>query len=50
MCKIFNKGLVKEEDEEEGLLKRLKNIEDHVRKLLDEGSKSLRSMTKKEDF
>ena len=27
--KIFNKGLEKEEDKKEGLLKRLKNIEDH---------------------
>ena len=45
LCKIFNKGLEKEEDEEEGLLKRLKNIEDHGRKLLDEGSRSLRSIS-----
>ena len=30
--KIFNKGLEKEEDKKEGLLKRLKNIEDYGKK------------------
>ena len=32
--KIFNKGLDKDEDKKEGLLKRLKNIEDNNEKLL----------------
>ena len=32
--KIFNKGLEKEEDKKEGLLKRLKNIEDHGKKTI----------------
>ena len=29
--KMFNKGLDKDEDEKEGLLKRLKNIEDYAK-------------------
>ena len=33
LCKIFNKGL-KEEDEKEGLLKRLKTIEDENKERL----------------
>ena len=32
--KIFNKGLEKEEDKKEGLLKRLKDIEDHGKKTI----------------
>ena len=34
--KIFNKGLDKDEDKKEGLLKRLKNIEDKNEKQLKE--------------
>ena len=33
--RIFNKGLNKDEDKKEGLLKRLKNIEDKNEKLLE---------------
>ena len=42
--KIFNKGLEKEKDKKEGLLKRLRNIEGHGEKQLDKDSKSLRSI------
>ena len=42
--KIFNKGLDKDEDKKEGLLRRLKNIEDHGKKQLDTDSKSLKSI------
>ena len=35
LSKIFNKGLDKEEDKKEGLLKRLKNIEEKNKKKLD---------------
>ena len=34
LSKIFNKGLDKDEDKKEGLLKRLKNIEDKNEELL----------------
>ena len=50
MGKTFNKGL-KEEDKEEGLLKRLKNIEDKNEKKLDEikyqGERQLNMVNKK---
>ena len=56
MDKIFNKGFNKDEDKKEGLLKRLKNIEDknkerlkevedHQKKQLDTDSKSLKSVS-----
>ena len=56
MGKIFNKGFNKDEDKKEGLLKRLKNIEDknkarlkeiedHQKKQLDTDSKSLKSIS-----
>ena len=38
--KIFNKGLDKDEDKNEGLLKRLKNIEDNNEELLKVKNKS----------
>ena len=45
MGKIFNKGLDKDEDKKEGVLKRLKNIEDKNEKQLkaieDHGKKQL---------
>ena len=44
MCKIFNKGLNKD-DQKEGLFKRLKNIEDKNEKQLDTNSKSLKSIS-----
>ena len=40
MGKIFNKGLDKDEDKKEGLLKRLKNIEDKNEKLLEVKNKT----------
>ena len=44
LCKIFHKGLNKD-DQKEGLFKRLKNIEDKNEKELDTNSKSLKSIS-----
>ena len=44
LVKIFNKKLNAEEDRKEGLLKRLKKIEDLGRKQLDKDSRSLKAI------
>ena len=45
LAKVFNKGLKKEEDKKEGLLKRLKNIEgkneEQLKAIEDQGKKQL---------
>ena len=49
MVKIFNKGLSKD-DNEEGLLKRLKNIEDKSEKLLEIKNKTEENIKEVTDF
>ena len=47
---IFNKGLSKDEDKKEGILKRLKNIEDKNEKLLEVKNKTEESIKEVTDF
>ena len=41
--KVFNKGLEEEEEEKEGLLKRLKNVEGHRKKTIGSRFKIIKS-------
>ena len=50
MGKIFNKGLDKDEDKKEGLLKRLKNIEDKNEKPLEVKNKANENIKEVTDF
>ena len=50
MGEIFNKGLSKDEDKKEGILKRLKNIEDKNEKLLEVKNKTEESIKEVTDF